>query len=117
MQSSTFYIYDWETEVERKLRITRDFLREMDMFQKIYGSLPDDITIRGKLGKPIYDAIKKFKLNFIGNVTYSDYYDNIIIMKSNKEINMEEDKNHDFGMIYTKHTKFKPEHEINIIQI
>lgn len=92
----------------------RDMLREMDMFNTMYGYLPDVIEFKGNLGKVLYELIKKKKLWFANSMRHTEYFENVIVMIGNREIVMQEDKAHDFGLIYTKETKMKPRYEVKI---
>ncbi len=117
METSAFYIYEFESDVETRLRFTRDFLREMEMFRRMYGEYPPIIIFKGKYGKILYDVVIKNNLNFGATAEFVDYYDSEVIMKSDKEITMQEDKAHEFGIIYTKETKVKPEYSIKILKL
>lgn len=117
METSAFYIHSFESEIETRLRFTRDFLREMEMFKRMYGEYPPMIIFKGKFGKILHDIVIKYNLNFGATVEFIDYYDSEVIMKSDKEITMAEDKAHEFGIIYTKETKFKPEYSVKIIKL
>ena len=117
MDSSQFYIHDYESDAETRMRLTRTFMQEMTMFKRLYGEYPPIIIFKGKLGRIVYDIVVKNNLNFGATIDFVDYYDNEIIMKSDKEITMQEDKAHEFGMIYTKETKVKPEYSIKIVKL
>ena len=115
--SSIFYIFDWETPKELKGRFTRDFLRELTGFKRMYGLYPPITIFKGKLGKILYDIVTKYKLNFGASTEFKDHYDNEVIMKSDKNLTLEVDKSHDMGFIYTKETTIKPEYSIKIIKL